>query len=270
MEESKASSALVVSCCPSRTGTSIVQEIVGSGDVQLERLETDISVYKWPISTKYYNASVALCVPTYRTVPSSDFAETVEAVVVHFNPRKRESFVDAQIWLKTMDDLYSASVKLLTCDHCQSDDNVTKEELGVFCIENNLELIQLAPTEVDSDEEEFGTIHGISRVRAALHAHSWSNLKLKAQPLRRRHSSSGSDSESPQPAEKERVTGAPDSEGDQEGSEIDDTFCQLFSRLHEFRTTARTLSADDRKDFAEKVAKDFLKSLDVDPEELSD
>ena len=107
-------------------------------------MEDDIAFYEWTISTKYYDAVVDFCAPQHRTVPSSEFAETVEAVVIYFNPRERETFSATQVWLRTIEDLYAADVKVLICDSCQPDDAVKKEELDLFCIGNNLELIQLA------------------------------------------------------------------------------------------------------------------------------
>ena len=45
------------------------------------------------------------------------------------------------------------------------------------------------------------------------------------------------------------------SDSDEEGgaAEVGDAFGDLFSRLHEFRSAASALNANDRKDFAEKV-----------------
>lgn len=108
-----------------------------------EFLDKDIEAYSWHVDTKYYNAGVKLCTPKHRTVPSREFAETVEAVVLHFDAKDRDTFSLLKTWLRTFDDLYSPSVKLLTCDSYPEKEGVTKDELDRFAIENDCELIQL-------------------------------------------------------------------------------------------------------------------------------
>lgn len=106
---------------------------------------------------------------------------------------------------------------------------------------------------MDSDDEEFGSIHGVSRVRAALCAHSWSNLELKSRPMRRPVSSDSDSEEVPEKTDANESPKTTEDTSAESAPDADDAFGQLFSRLHEFRVTANTLSSDERKNFAEKV-----------------
>ena len=53
------------------------------------------------------------------------------------------------------------------------------------------------------------------------------------------------------------------SDSDEEGgaAAVGDAFGDLFSRLHEFRSAASALNANDRKDFAEKVTNVSLNTM---------
>lgn len=106
--------------------------------------EENIDGYKWKLNTKYYTASVKLCAPKHRTVPSPEFAESVEAVLLYFRPQSRQEFVVLQSWLRTIDQVYSPAVKLLVCDHSGEGDEVPRHELFNFAIDRHLELIELA------------------------------------------------------------------------------------------------------------------------------
>ena len=109
----------------------------------IEYLDNEIEAYTWNLDTKYYNTVVRLCAPKHRIVPSQEFADTVEAVILHFDARERDTFSLLQMWVKTIDDLYSPSVKLIICDSYDEKDGVTKDELDRYTINNDCELIQL-------------------------------------------------------------------------------------------------------------------------------
>ena len=58
---------------------------------------------------------------------------------------------------------------------------VTRLEAQTWCIDNGFELVELdAEIEIDSDvEDDFVETTGVSRIVQALHAHTWSNLKMR-------------------------------------------------------------------------------------------
>ena len=72
-----------------------------------------------------------------------------------------------------------------------NDDSIQQSEVIGWCIDNQFELVQLDEGDEEEEEEEEGDDgnslgrpfasgeYGLPRVLAALHAHMWSNLKLK-------------------------------------------------------------------------------------------
>ncbi len=41
--------------------------------------------YPWQVDTKYYTADVRLCTSEVRTIGEEEFADSVQAVVIHFD-----------------------------------------------------------------------------------------------------------------------------------------------------------------------------------------
>lgn len=47
-----------------------------------------IVAYLWQVDTKYYTADVCLCISQDRTIGDKVFAESVQAVVIHFDTQQ--------------------------------------------------------------------------------------------------------------------------------------------------------------------------------------
>ena len=61
----------------------IVEELPASTKV-MESME----LYPWHIETKYYKADVGLCATEERTIGDQQFAESVQAFIVHFDTQQ--------------------------------------------------------------------------------------------------------------------------------------------------------------------------------------
>ncbi|XP_055335192.1 alpha- and gamma-adaptin-binding protein p34-like [Paramacrobiotus metropolitanus] len=271
-------SILAVSCSESKSSKDLIADLLqGVCSPAPDYMEENIDGYKWDMNTKYYTATVKVCAPKYRTVPSAEFAESVEAVMLYFRPQSRDEFVVVQSWLRTIDQLYAPTVKLLICEFSVDGDEVPRQELMNFCIDRQLELVELAPVEIDSEEEEFGgASHGFARIRSALYAHMWSNLTMKAETprnLRTALDAAASHHQEETERSSANVLEATAVEGNQEEMGLEerevDMFEQLFSRLHQFKSTAETLSNEERRSYAEQITKQFWKSMGDDSEEDS-
>ncbi|XP_053405580.1 alpha- and gamma-adaptin-binding protein p34-like isoform X2 [Mercenaria mercenaria] len=140
----------------------------------------NIVSYDWRIDTKYYTADVRLCLTKERTIGDEEFAESVQAFVVHFDAEKKESFESVKLWNAYLKEI-NPEIKMLVCDRCSENSAVGRLETQTWCIDNAFELVELNP-EADSDsetEDDFKETTGIKRIVQSLHAHTWPNLDLK-------------------------------------------------------------------------------------------
>jgi len=61
-------------------------------ELESEDLLDGIKEYPWFIETKYYEAAIRVCSLEKKTIADQEFADSVEAVVIHFDSfRVRES-----------------------------------------------------------------------------------------------------------------------------------------------------------------------------------
>ena len=58
------------------------------------------------LDTKYYSSDVHLCVLTERTVVSASFAESVEAVVLHFDGASSDAYVQWLPFIKVVTEFF--------------------------------------------------------------------------------------------------------------------------------------------------------------------
>lgn len=169
-----------------------------------------IKAFEWILDTKYYKAPINVCACKARVVPPSrDFADTVEAVIILFDAADSASFEEVTRWSELIDDLYSPALKLLVCKNVPTDTHTfsafedsfdagsgyTKNngvtggynDLPNWCLKNEFELVELEPATQDEDLDDLayhsgaakGSNYGFARIRSALKAHTWSNLRLK-------------------------------------------------------------------------------------------
>ena len=149
-------------------------------------LLNDVTFYNWDIDTKYYNANVAVATCLNPTIGNKEFANCVEAVGLYFDSNDLDSFESVNSWLGYLIHL-TPSVLFLICDRIASDGVISKQRALEFCMKNNFELVELNPDEDSDEEDDFKDSYGITRMKQALYAHTWSNLIMKENPQIRSH-----------------------------------------------------------------------------------
>ncbi|KAI0238678.1 hypothetical protein LSAT2_010562 [Lamellibrachia satsuma] len=120
-----------------------------------------------------------------RTIGDKVFAESVQAVVIHFDTQQTEALDGVKAWLPYLEELQPA-IRLLTCNQCSATDTVSKDSCLHWCLDNDFELVELDPeTESTDTEDDFPETVGIERIIEALEAHMWPNMVMKEQPASR-------------------------------------------------------------------------------------
>ncbi|XP_010125081.1 PREDICTED: alpha- and gamma-adaptin-binding protein p34 [Chlamydotis macqueenii] len=195
---------------------------------------------------------------------------------------------------------------ILVCNRV-SENGVNRQKAQEWCIKHGFELVELSPEELPDEDDDFPESTGVKRIVQALNANVWSNVVMKSDrtqgfgllsTLAGASCSIGSeenqDSESnPSSAEREeshldnREDGA-STNGLQLDSVVDPTldmdiqelanlttrdgdlenFERLFSKLKEMTDKAATLTHEQRKLHAEKVAKAFWVAIGGDRDEI--
>ncbi|KAK3097520.1 hypothetical protein FSP39_010401 [Pinctada imbricata] len=155
-------------------------EKLPDGEILLE----DIKGYDWHIETKYYTADIKLCSTQNRTIGNPQFAESMQAIVLMFDPDEKKSFDLVKAWLPYLAEI-EPSIQLLVCKTCTEDNDIDRLTVQHWCIDNDFELVELEPESVDGQDDsddDFGETTGVQRIIQALHAHTWSNLTMKDKP----------------------------------------------------------------------------------------
>ncbi|MCL4131007.1 UNVERIFIED_CONTAM: hypothetical protein GTU68_002412, partial [Idotea baltica] len=166
-----------------KNGSDIIQGIKNETLPHLED-SNSLQKYKWYIDNKYYQAEVELYnIKNYNNV-SSSILNSSEALIVYIDSSKALALTDVDDVLNGLEDL-PVEVKLLVCDgFTHEEDVLSKGKALEWCIEGGWELVELsvepAGSEHEDDlEDDFVDSWGYTRIRQALNAHTWSNLKLK-------------------------------------------------------------------------------------------
>ncbi|CAG0917332.1 unnamed protein product [Notodromas monacha] len=217
-----------------------------------EPIKTDVHdcMEKFPylLSNKYYEATINLCLAHEKNLVGADFAESVEAVILHFDSTSTHGLKNAEDWLPFVQ-AWEPSVCILSCGSCSSENVVS----GISRLRGRVLTTYLVPKLdqlnlglrpslllLDDDDDEnvpFGNARGPGRILAALNAHTWSNLVLKEE-----------------------------SEDEEEGGE---SFEDLFQNFAAMKAKCDSLSSDERKKYAEEIAVAFWRAMSGDEEEVT-
>ncbi|CAG0924643.1 unnamed protein product [Notodromas monacha] len=231
-----------------------------------EPIKTDVHdcMEKFPylLSNKYYEATINLCLAHEKNLVGADFAESVEAVILHFDSTSTHGLKNAEDWLPFVQ-AWEPSVCILSCGSCSSENvvsGITRLRAQEWCIEHGFELVELEPNAGSDDDDDenvpFGNARGPGRILAALNAHTWSNLVLKEEPDARTSASNRL---------KESVS-SPPKEDEEEGGE---SFEDLFQNFAAMKAKCDSLSSDERKKYAEEIAVAFWRAMSGDEEEVT-
>ncbi|KAI8480784.1 hypothetical protein Bbelb_414690 [Branchiostoma belcheri] len=175
---------LIASCTPNFQAEGLVKQIIGKDDLPPGvAIVEKMTGFPWTIDNKYYTANVHICIALEKTIGNAEFAEALQAVILHFDSKEAASFESVKQWLPFLTHL-DVDVKLLTCGLLEQEGAVlTREDVFTWCIENGFELVELQESQ-DRDEEDvedsfYPDPVGVKRIVSALHAHTWPNLELK-------------------------------------------------------------------------------------------
>lgn len=137
----------------------------------------------WLISTKYYDAEVAvntkvLCDETKESIADIES----EALILVADWTHQSSFAQLRSWFESQRNGKSTSpISLLIADkiHKSTEHPSWLEEATEWSIENGFEMIHVCTEDASSDEELKADGHGMDRVKEALEAHMWPGCSLK-------------------------------------------------------------------------------------------
>ncbi|XP_067666807.1 alpha- and gamma-adaptin-binding protein p34-like [Haliotis asinina] len=178
--------ALFASCTSAFAPDEFVKLILGTENLPTAQHVTEsVKAYDWHIDTKYYTADVNLCTSLSRTIGNQEFATSVQAFIVYFDPKQESTFELVKAWMPYLEQI-EPEILILVCNNSSHTDAVGRISAQQWCIDNGFELVELNP-EVDNEDEDleddFVETTGIKRIIQALHAHTWPNLILKQNPV---------------------------------------------------------------------------------------
>ncbi|XP_078481001.1 alpha- and gamma-adaptin-binding protein p34 [Ciona intestinalis] len=246
---------------------------------ETENIKEHISgeTYTWSLSNKYYMADVEVRVVKSQNLISEEFARKLEAVILLFDAKKTsDSLTAMKSWLPYIQ-TWECDIKLAVCERCcsvgeEDGEFIKREEVQLWCIDNGFELVELDPVLEDYDEYED---YGITRIRRAIGAHTWTHMKLKENEPKKRQDepkTEKKDKEVVEPAAnslnmEEHIDAMLSNSNDDDQDDAD--FEALFQKMHMFKQSAMSMPENSRKEYAEKVVSAFWKAIGGEEEELS-
>ena len=179
--------------------------VVGERDARasrvLERIVASPSgapVSSWRVDTKYYVADVscAVCVlppdATRDAAPAPPLPASAEALVLCFDPTADGAFERATAWAESRfprDAPDGPEIRLIACVYPTAVDADARDmreirDADAWAVENAFEAVAVIAAPEDAARDDAlrvdGDPHGATRLRAALEAHAWPGLDLKA------------------------------------------------------------------------------------------
>lgn len=269
----------------------LIKNIMGINELpKSEQHFSHIKSYPWHLETKYYTVDLFLHT-VEDIVASPEFVDTIEALVIHFDPLEEKSFGNVAAQLPVLDG-YDAEVQIIVCESLnQVEDNISNKYLD-WCVKNKFELVELCSqrqneADDDGEEEDDYEISGYRRILGALQAHFWPNLKMKDKNDAKLNFKAPTDSSFSLVASADAASEKSSIEKESTRTEkldalLNDEFLQsaesgdsslsfeeLFQKFSEMKDKASTLTGEERKQYAEKVTIAFWKAIGGDEEEIA-
>ncbi|KTF78226.1 hypothetical protein cypCar_00032782, partial [Cyprinus carpio] len=155
-----------------------ISEILGLESLpQASKTEERVSWYPWTINNKYYTANVSLCVVSSPFDMNIEVARSMQAFIVYFDSKTKDSLNSVNSWLSVVEDL-APEVLILVCDHA-CDSGVSKQEAQQWCLAHAFELVELNPQDLPDEDDDFPESTGVKRIVQALNANVWSSVEMK-------------------------------------------------------------------------------------------
>ncbi|XP_042631245.1 alpha- and gamma-adaptin-binding protein p34-like [Cyprinus carpio] len=169
---------LVTSCDPGFKEEELIRQILGLESLpQASKTEERVSWYPWTINNKYYTANVSLCVVSSPFDMNIEVARSMQAFIVYFDSKTKDSLNSVNSWLSVVEDL-APEVLILVCDHA-CDSGVSKQEAQQWCLAHAFELVELNPQDLPDEDDDFPESTGVKRIVQALNANVWSSVEMK-------------------------------------------------------------------------------------------
>ncbi|XP_051580237.1 alpha- and gamma-adaptin-binding protein p34-like [Myxocyprinus asiaticus] len=294
----------VTSCASSFKEEELIRQILGTESLpQATKIEEGVSWYPWTINNKYYIANVSLCVVPSTFDMNAEVARSMQAFIVYFDSKTKESLSNVNSWLSIVEEL-APEVLILVCDHV-CDSGVGRHEAQQWCLAHTFELVELNPQDLPDEDDDFPESTGVKRIVQALNANVWTSVEMKdehSQGFGLMSSLVASRHNNPRPSQETLSCNSP-SNSTNEGTEsqraennqnntVDTTvdpmididiqelanltagdadvenFERLFTKLKEMKDKASSLPHEQRKVHAEKVAKAFWMAIGGDQDEI--
>uniref|UniRef100_A0A673L6E4 Alpha- and gamma-adaptin-binding protein p34-like n=1 Tax=Sinocyclocheilus rhinocerous TaxID=307959 RepID=A0A673L6E4_9TELE len=266
---------LVTSCDPGFKEEELIRQILGLESLpQASKMEERVSWYPWTINNKYYTANVSLCVVSSPFDMNTEVARSMQAFIVYFDSKTKDSLNSVNSWLSVVEDL-APEVLILVCDHA-CDSGVSKQEAQQWCLAHAFELVELNPQDLPDEDDDFPESTGVKRIVQALNANVWSSVEMKdehSQGFGLMSSLVASHHNNPRTCQETLVNPMIDIDIQElanltAGDADVENFERLFTKLKEMKDKASSLPHEQRKVHAEKVAKAFWMAIGGDQDEL--
>ncbi|KAL9987180.1 hypothetical protein ACROYT_G001439 [Oculina patagonica] len=287
---------LVVSCSSFLSPKDIINEMCKPDcPAPKELSDSSLSSYLWKIENKYYTAEVHLCACSVSSLPPHcEFASNLDfqSVIIAFDQKEKSSFKEVTSWLPYIETQDPSVLLLLNSGKGSGCQGMSKAEVVKWCLDNSFELIEMISEEEEDEEDDFREKTGVERVIEALQCAEWPNMSMKENRSQKVPKSSKEDQGACASLNNEEKQSSEQSASKSAGGEqppvfplpTDDlellsslasdgtdneSFEELFQKLAVMKERASTLPANERKDYAEKVAIAFWRAMGGSEEEIA-
>ncbi|VVC32784.1 Hypothetical protein CINCED_3A023126 [Cinara cedri] len=229
-------------------------------NIQVSNYEGNILSNCWTIDCKYYTADINLCTSNNLNELSEQFIHNVNAIIILFNIEKSNMIEIMDKCLPVVKQSQAEVLILLSEKKIdEMSTNVNSNTIFEWCRKNNFELIVL-----DEIADEMDTT-GIERVRQALYAHHWPNLKAKCQITHPSTKAVIEDTVINSQLSGELSDLKMDTEQDtdlfSEMFEVDNDFFKTIDKVRKLKEKISAMPDEERKDAAEKALTESWKAF---------
>ncbi|XP_025192235.1 alpha- and gamma-adaptin-binding protein p34-like [Melanaphis sacchari] len=163
--------AYIYSCCDDDP-LKIIKLLRNEENIEICNNEENVLSNRWTIDCKYYTADINLCTSISLDKLSDQFVHNINAIIILFNINKSNIMETMNTCLPLVEKSQAEVLILLSEKNI---DSHLSNNVFEWCRKNHFELIVL-----EEIADEMDTT-GIERVKQALYAHHWPNLKAKCQ-----------------------------------------------------------------------------------------
>uniref|UniRef100_A0A7M5WQ13 Uncharacterized protein n=2 Tax=Clytia hemisphaerica TaxID=252671 RepID=A0A7M5WQ13_9CNID len=219
-----------------------------------DEIESNTS-YTWHLKNKYFKADVNIyCCSREEFLKNFLEFRKLEAVLFTFDAASSDSFCEIEKTSHLFKEDESPELRMVWETSNKGLEDATKDKYFSWCLDHQFELIENMETGEEADEDSFGVKYGVDRIKEALRSHMWANHQM-IEPDEKPKKPSTTTVHN----EQQTMT-----EQNEDLFHDNESFEDLFNKLHVMKEQAQNLDGDARKDYAEKVAYAFMEALGID------